>query len=54
MTELPAALQATASIDSDSAVVLDWAHSHAGDSGSPREQAVRLYYGVRDEFRYDP
>lgn len=54
MTAFPAALQATASIDSDAPVVLDWAHSRAGDQGSRREQAVRLYYAVRDEFRYDP
>jgi transglutaminase-like putative cysteine protease len=54
MTDHSAALQPTAIIDSDAPSVRAWALSRAGQAPTPREQAVRLYYGVRDEFRYDP
>jgi transglutaminase-like putative cysteine protease len=42
-------------IDSAHADVAAFADSVAGSaSGSPRERAVKLYYAVRDGFRYDP
>jgi len=40
-------------VDSDHPDVIAFSREHAGD-GSPRERAVRLYYAVRDGFRYDP
>ncbi|CAH1651732.1 TGc domain-containing protein [Hyphomicrobiales bacterium] len=49
---LDAALKATAHIDADSAAIRDFAAAHAGD-GPPREQAIRLYYAVRDAVPYD-
>ena len=54
MIEFNAALQATATIDCDSPQVRDWAYSQLNGAQTPREQAVRLYYAVRDGFRYDP
>jgi transglutaminase-like putative cysteine protease len=46
-------LGATPLVDSDHPAVLDFARAHArGDT--PREQAIALYYAVRDGFRYDP
>lgn len=40
-------------IDSDHADVRTFACDRAGD-GDDRQRAVRLYYAVRDEIRYDP
>ncbi len=48
------ALAATPTIDCDHASVVAFAKGHAGASDDPREQAVRLYYAVRDGVRYDP
>lgn len=46
-------LQATAFLDFDQPAVRAYAQEQAG-KGSRREQAVSLYYAVRDGFRYDP
>lgn len=54
MTDLTAALRPTPTVDSDAALVQDWALSQVGNATTPVEKAVRLYYGVRDGFRYDP
>lgn len=40
-------------IDSEHPLVVAFARRVAG-SGSDREKALRLYYAVRDEIRYDP
>ncbi len=40
-------------IDSAHPAVMDFARRVAG-GGSDREKALRLYYAVRDELRYDP
>ena len=40
-------------IDSDHPELVAWARRVAGE-GSDRERALRLYYAVRDEVRYDP
>ena len=40
-------------IDSDHADIQAFAQNRAGD-GDDRQRAVRLYYAVRDEIRYDP
>jgi transglutaminase-like putative cysteine protease len=40
-------------IDSDHPIIMAYASRTAGE-GSDRERALRLYYGVRDDLRYDP
>ena len=47
-------LQPTSIIDSDHESVQAFAHQHVGVSNNPTDQAVRLYYAVRDEIRYNP
>ena len=49
-----AALRPTPVIDSDHPAVVSYAKDAAGASDDPREQAVKLYYAVRDGIRYDP
>lgn len=49
----PAALRATALIDSDAPAVQAFAARHA-QGRDDRERAVALYLAVRDGFRYDP
>ncbi|KFX68016.1 cysteine protease [Pseudomonas taeanensis MS-3] len=41
-------------IDSDHPALLEFAEQARGTSRDPREQAVRLYYAVRDGIRYNP
>ncbi len=41
-------------IDADHPEVVRFAQDKAGVDGSPRQRATRLYYAVRDGFRYDP
>ncbi|MGQ0697568.1 MAG: transglutaminase-like domain-containing protein [Panacagrimonas sp.] len=50
---LQPALQATPFIDTDHPAVRAFAQRVAG-TGTDVERAVRLYYAVRDEIRYDP
>ncbi len=40
-------------VDSDHAAVIGFTEQHRG-SGTLREQAIRLYYAVRDGWRYNP
>jgi transglutaminase-like putative cysteine protease len=47
-------LAATPCIDADEPSVRAFASSRAGDAGDARQRAIRLYYAVRDEIRYDP
>ncbi len=47
-------LQPTPIIDSDHETVQAFTHQHVGSSGSPTDQAVSLYYAVRDRIRYNP
>ncbi|MHB8090524.1 MAG: transglutaminase-like domain-containing protein [Syntrophales bacterium] len=47
-------LQPSATIDYDDQAVAAFAKGHVGDSAERREQAVSLYYAVRDGIRYDP
>jgi transglutaminase-like putative cysteine protease len=51
--DISLALQSTEMVDSDHPAVIEFALAAAG-SGDQRERAVRLYYAVRDGFRYDP
>lgn len=41
-------------IDSDHPALVEFAEKFRGASRDPREQAVSLYYAVRDEVRYNP
>jgi len=41
-------------VDSDHPAVVAYAHEHADDSSDSTENAVRLYYAIRDGFRYNP
>jgi len=50
----PSWLAPTWFIDSDDDAVADFASDAAGDATEPTDVAVRLFYAVRDGFRYDP
>ncbi|MBW2598949.1 MAG: transglutaminase family protein [Deltaproteobacteria bacterium] len=41
-------------VDSDNPAIAKFAGENSGDSTGPREQAISLYYAVRDCIRYDP
>ncbi|SDU87193.1 Transglutaminase-like superfamily protein [Pseudomonas mucidolens] len=41
-------------IDSDHPAVVEFAEKHRGSSLDPRDQAVSLYYAVREAVRYNP
>ena len=47
-------LQSSPVVDSDSRAVIEFAKGHSGDRPDHREQAVKLYYAIRDGIRYDP
>jgi transglutaminase-like putative cysteine protease len=47
-------VQPTPFIDCDAKEIIEFARESAGDSDDPREQAIRIYYTVRDGIRYDP
>ncbi len=49
----PATLTPTYFVDSDHPSVTEFASRHAG-TGDDTARAVRLFYAVRDGFRYDP
>lgn len=49
-----ACLQATRYFDCDDADVQAYAAKVVGDAKTDVEKIVKLYYAVRDEFRYDP
>ncbi len=55
LTENPAQLlTAGAFVDSDNSQVRHFARDAVGQASDPVEQIKRLYYRVRDDFRYDP
>jgi transglutaminase-like putative cysteine protease len=41
-------------IDSDHPAVVEFAETHRGASADPQQQAVSLYYAVREAVRYNP
>jgi transglutaminase-like putative cysteine protease len=47
-------LKPTAFIDSDHEAVREFAAKHSDPARSDRDNAVALYYAIRDDFRYDP
>ena len=52
--DLSAFLQPGPTVESDSSEIISFAARAAGDSDSERDRAIRLYYAVRDQIRYDP
>jgi transglutaminase-like putative cysteine protease len=50
----PVYLRPTAILDSDHPRIKALARQSAGQSSNPVDQAVRIYYAVRDAIRYDP
>ena len=52
--DLSSFLAPTHFIDSDHEDLRAYASAVAGESGSDVERAVRLFYAIRDEIRYDP
>jgi transglutaminase-like putative cysteine protease len=50
----PAYLKPTAILDSDHPQIIAFARRAVGESNDPVDQAVRIYYAVRDGIRYDP
>ena len=52
--DFQAYLQPGTYVDSDHPAVIEFAHREGGEDGTDLEKAVRLYYAVRDGFRYDP
>ncbi len=46
--------QATPFMDFDHESVQTFANEHAGNSSNQTDQAIRLYYAVRDGIRYNP
>jgi len=53
MQDLQPYLEPNFFVDSDHAAICEFAAQHRG-GGDLREQAVRLYYAVRDGLRYNP
>lgn len=47
-------LRPTPFIDADAPTIAAWAREHAAGAADTRDAAVKLYYAVRDGFRYDP
>jgi hypothetical protein len=47
-------LQPTRFIDSDHPAVIAFAQAAAGNAGSDIGRAIRIFYAVRDQIRYDP
>lgn len=54
MNQNPEHLEPTPIIDADHEAVQAYARENAGKSGNPVDQAVSLYYAVRDDIRYNP
>ena len=54
MSHNPKHLQPTPIINADHAAVQSFARQHAGSSPDPLDQAISLYYAVRDGIRYNP
>jgi transglutaminase-like putative cysteine protease len=53
-TDMMQYVQPSPTVDSDNPAIVEFARNNSGDSTDPKEQAIRLYYAVRDGIRYDP
>jgi len=47
-------IQPSLTVDSQNREVMAFAENNAGSSADPGDRAIRLYYAVRDQIRYDP
>jgi len=54
MTDLDPYLAPNYFVDADHDEVIRYAASHGAPAGNPTDAAVRLYYAIRDGFRYNP
>ena len=54
MTDLTPFVEPNPFVDSDHPAVLAWARQHSTAGADPVDNAVQLYYAVRDGFRYNP
>jgi transglutaminase-like putative cysteine protease len=52
--EISICLESTPIVDSDSELVRSYATARSAGATDPVERAVRLFYAVRDDIRYDP
>jgi len=52
--EMQQYIQPSPTVDSDNPAVAKFARENSGNSTDPREQAISIYYAVRDGIRYDP
>jgi transglutaminase-like putative cysteine protease len=52
--DLQVFLNATPTLQSDHPAVLDYVGRHVNTDTPSREAAVKLYYAIRDDIRYDP
>ncbi|HHO76406.1 MAG TPA: transglutaminase family protein [Deltaproteobacteria bacterium] len=52
--EMLQCIKPTPAVDSDNPEVIDFAAENAGRSPEMVQQAISLYYAVRDKVRYDP
>ncbi|MEJ5361806.1 MAG: transglutaminase-like domain-containing protein [Spirochaetota bacterium] len=41
-------------IDSDDPIIIEYAHTVIGSEHNPVQKAIKLFYAVRDDIRYDP
>ncbi|MDO8769249.1 MAG: transglutaminase family protein [Burkholderiaceae bacterium] len=53
-TDLEGALRPSVMVDADHPAVIAFAQAATAGTSDSRERAVKLYYAVRDDFRYDP
>ena len=54
MTDLAPFLEPNAFVDSDHPEIAAWTDRHSTPGAAPIDNAIRLYYAVRDGLRYDP
>lgn len=52
--EIEGALRPSVMVDADHPAVIAFARAATASTRTARERAVKLYYAVRDDFRYDP
>src|SRR5436305_10087006 len=54
IADIPMALRSATMVNADHPAVIEFALSAVQDALDERDRAVKLYYAVRDRFRYDP
>ena len=51
MSDFTETLQPTIFVDSDNLEVMAYAKEVVGEETDPKQQAIKLYYAIRDGFR---